>query len=377
MDEVEAVADNHQGQHLAKLGFLEEVLDLLGVVDAVVTADALNLADLSHLGGSFDVLEDNLGVLADIDDAAQEVVEAFSGLVLLEQIDQTLGTEELSVLGGDLNHRLQVLADVVLHHGVKAIDGLLNRETAEELDEPIRVEVGRPSDVDDDSLDGRGVLVQLEGLLEQACLFAEGCNTGLVEVGEHVISKDGIRNLGRIDEIHLEEARLEMALLRLVVLESIEKEGSSLLDHALRLEDVNHPLEINQGAALMVGERCSELGALLWVHTDDMLEELNKVGLVAGLSTVGENLVELAGLSEASNDLVGHIGLQVDGECHVHIVRADHVTELLRALELVLAEPLLQQLLSVLGQYRLRELDSLVLIEGPLVEKHTKVLQDV
>jgi len=58
-------------------------------------------------------------------------------------------------------------------------------------------------------------------------------------VSEHLVRKDSIGNLRSIDEVHFEETSLEGTLFRLVVLESIEQEGGSLLNHVLTHEDVN------------------------------------------------------------------------------------------------------------------------------------------
>ena len=45
-----------------------EVLDLLGVVEVAPAADTLDLTDLTGARSSLDVLEVNLGVLAEVDD---------------------------------------------------------------------------------------------------------------------------------------------------------------------------------------------------------------------------------------------------------------------------------------------------------------------
>jgi hypothetical protein len=63
MNEVESVADNDERQLFCQPSFLEEVLDLLGIVVVALTTDSLNLGDLTHGSGGFNILEVHLGVL--------------------------------------------------------------------------------------------------------------------------------------------------------------------------------------------------------------------------------------------------------------------------------------------------------------------------
>lgn len=58
--------------------YLEKVLDALRVVAAALTADALHLLHLPGLARRLDVLEVDLGVLAEVHDGTQEVEETCS-----------------------------------------------------------------------------------------------------------------------------------------------------------------------------------------------------------------------------------------------------------------------------------------------------------
>src|SRR5689334_10311007 len=148
----------------------------------------------------------------------------------------------------------------MLHHRIEAIDRLLDREAAKVFDEPVRAEIGCTRDVDHDTLNSGRVLVQIQSFLQETGLLAQRGNTSLVEVREHVVAKDSICDLRGVDQVHLQKTGLKMALLRLVVLERVEEEGGGLLNHALGLEDVHYPLEIDQRSSLMVGQRRRELG---------------------------------------------------------------------------------------------------------------------
>jgi hypothetical protein len=65
-----------------------------------------------------------------------------------------------------------------------------------------------------------------------------------------------------------------------------------------------------------------------------MLEKCGIVGAVVDLLRVQQNLVNLSGLREASNDLVGNVGAKVNAQRQGHVVQADEITELLAARKL-------------------------------------------
>lgn len=58
---------------------LEEVLNPLGVVAVALSADSLHLFDLTRFTGCLDVLEVDIGLLAEIHNRPQEVKQAFDG----------------------------------------------------------------------------------------------------------------------------------------------------------------------------------------------------------------------------------------------------------------------------------------------------------
>lgn len=58
---------------------LEEVLHPLWVVAVALPADSLHFLDLTRFTRRLDVLEVNVGLLAEIDDGAQEVEQALDG----------------------------------------------------------------------------------------------------------------------------------------------------------------------------------------------------------------------------------------------------------------------------------------------------------
>ena len=52
--------------------------------------------------------------------------------------------------------------------------------------------------------------------MQQTSLLAKVGDSGAAIVGEHVITKDGIGNLRRVNQVHLQKSGLEMALLGFV-----------------------------------------------------------------------------------------------------------------------------------------------------------------
>lgn len=70
--------ENNQFGHLGskRQRHLEEVLHPLGVVAVALPADSLHFLDLTRFARRLDVLEVNIGLLAEIDDGAEEVEQA-------------------------------------------------------------------------------------------------------------------------------------------------------------------------------------------------------------------------------------------------------------------------------------------------------------
>jgi hypothetical protein len=65
--EVETIADNNERELVRELGLFEEVLDFLRVVEVALPTDTLHFTDLTCPGGSLNVLEVNLRILAKVD----------------------------------------------------------------------------------------------------------------------------------------------------------------------------------------------------------------------------------------------------------------------------------------------------------------------
>jgi hypothetical protein len=242
---------------------LEEVLDLLRLVDVTLPADPLDLPELTGPGGGDDVLVVDLGVLGEVDDGAEVVVESLERSVVLEELDELKRSEEVRVLGGDLDNNLKVLSDVGSEHLLEAGERLLDGKGSKVGDEPFRVEeVG----VNDDSLDVAEVLVVLESLsklggqrdqlnlsqgetvergiptylLQQTGLLAEVGDPGSVVVGEHLVGENSLGDLRSVDKVHLEQSGLQGSVLRLVLLERVEEERGRLLDHVRAHKDVDN-----------------------------------------------------------------------------------------------------------------------------------------
>jgi len=106
----------------------------------------------------------DLGILTEVDDRSEVVVESLEGPVSLEELDELERSEEIRVLGSDLDDDLEVLSDVDGEHLLEAGEGLLDGESTEVTDEPVG---GEEVGVNDDSLDVVEVLVVLESLQER------------------------------------------------------------------------------------------------------------------------------------------------------------------------------------------------------------------
>ena len=87
------------------------------------------------------------------------------------------------------------------------------------------------------------------------------------------------------------------------------------------------------------------------------------------------HLLELALLRERGHHLAVGLGLDVHAQRHVGVDALEQVAELLRALELVLRHPRVQQLLLVLRQHQLRQLHRLERVELAALQADPEVLQ--
>lgn len=74
VDKVEAIAGDNEWELVGELGFFEEILDLLRIIEVTSPTDTLNLADLTSASGGPDVLEVNFGTPAEVDNRAKIIV---------------------------------------------------------------------------------------------------------------------------------------------------------------------------------------------------------------------------------------------------------------------------------------------------------------
>jgi hypothetical protein len=193
---------------------------------------------------------------------------------------------------------------------------------------------------------------------------------------KHFVSKNGIRDLGRTQEVHLKQTSLLSGLVRSVVLEGIEEEGSGLLNHILRDKDIDDTIDINETATFFIRELIGEFSTLFGIQSHNVLEQTGIVGRVARLFGVGDNLVELASLGKTCDDLVRDVGAQVDGQGEGEVMGTDCIAEFLRAFQFFFLEPFFEEILAILGEDGTGEFEGLVTVQGALVEENAKVLKN-
>lgn len=76
--------------------------------------------------------------------------------------------------------------------------------------------------------------------LQEASLFTKVGDTRAIVMREHLVTEDRISDLRRMQQVHFQQACLEVSLFWLVVLQSVEEERRRRLYHILRHEYVNH-----------------------------------------------------------------------------------------------------------------------------------------
>jgi hypothetical protein len=95
---------------------------------------------------------------------------------------------------------------------------------------------------------GDGGFAGVVAHLHEARLLAEHADARLVVLREHVVGHDGVGHLRRSHQVHLEQPRLQRALLLLVALEHVEQEGRGLLQAVVLHEDVRDHVEVERHA---------------------------------------------------------------------------------------------------------------------------------
>mmetsp|Transcript_27593 Transcript_27593/g.79608 ORF Transcript_27593/g.79608 Transcript_27593/m.79608 type:complete len:1497 (-) Transcript_27593:110-4600(-) len=373
INKVETITDMDQRAGIGKLGILQILLHLLGDVNVRITADALGLLELPKLARRLNVLEVHVGVLREVDDGTEVVVQTLGGLVALKDLDEILGTELVVVLLGNLDAHLHV-AGTAGHHILEQRKALLAVELAEELDDELGVHLVR---VLEDALDVGDLGVVLGGALPHAGALAELANVGPVVVGEDAVLHDGVGNLGSpADEVDLQKLGLEVGVLGLVVLQCLKEEGGGLLDAVAGQEGLGGGLDVDEGTALGVDEALGQIQRSLGIVEEELAEHRGVVHLEADAGGVRDDLVVLPALDEAVDGLGVALAAQVDAEGHAGVGGHDEVAELLGALELVVLEPLLHELGPALLEDGLGELDGLLLVELAGLEEGGEVLED-
>mmetsp|Transcript_30973 Transcript_30973/g.78949 ORF Transcript_30973/g.78949 Transcript_30973/m.78949 type:complete len:311 (-) Transcript_30973:1270-2202(-) len=296
----------------------------------------------------------------------EEVERAFVGAECIEHLDDLDGADLLVVLDGHLDNHVEVLA-VVPHEVMQALQANFGRHLPEVLLQELR---GHRVGVEQNALQVAWVLVVLEGPLVEAGLLAELADVRLVIVGEHVHLQDGLRDLRRLLQVHGEQLRLQLGLVGPVGLEGVEKDGGRLLETALVHERLHDLVDVDERLAVLPLEQAlGEVGRTLGVGSNHVRQQLRVVRLVASLLDVGNDLVELAGRSHGLDHLRVHASAQVDGEGEPGVQGAHDVAELLGTLQLVLLQPLLDQLAALLQHHRLHELNRLQRVELAVLQE--------
>ena len=107
-----------------------------------------------------------------------------------------------------------------------------------------------------------------------------------------------------------------------------------------------------------------------------MLKQANVIRSVSNLLSVQQDLLRLTHLGETRDDFIGNIRTEIYAQCHSNVGHSNHITEFLAASQLTLLQPLLEQVLLSLLQYRTRELDGFEVVELPFLQEDAEITQD-
>mmetsp|Transcript_45208 Transcript_45208/g.105420 ORF Transcript_45208/g.105420 Transcript_45208/m.105420 type:complete len:340 (+) Transcript_45208:3287-4306(+) len=228
-----------------------------------------------------------------------------------------------------------------------------------------------------DPLQVGGVTVVLHSPLHQACLLAQLADVCTVIMCEHVHLQDGFGHLRGLLEVHGQQLRLKVRLIWLVGLEGVQHDRCGLLQAVLVHEDLDHLVDVDErDAILTLKEALCKVGGTLGVCGHHVLQQLRVVRLVAHSLDIGHDLVDLSKLDKALDHLLVHVRTQVDRQGKLRFQRAYNVSQLLRAFQLVLLQPLLNQLLPALLHHRPDQLHRLKGVQLVMLEERGEVMQN-
>ena len=125
---------------------------------------------------------------------------------------------------------------------------------------------------------------------------------------------------------------MQVALGLAVVLERVQEERGALLDQIVLHEHVHDLVKVGQRSVGLVDQELSELQAMLRVDAHYAAKQVDVVRRELNLLGVQHDLLVLAGLDEALDDLHGHHGAQVDRERQSSVDGLDQIAELLARL---------------------------------------------
>ena len=84
VNKVETIANDNERKLVRQFRLLEEILDLLGIVVVALPTDAFDFRELATATGCLNVFEVDILILAEIDNAAEVVIQSFETLELFE-----------------------------------------------------------------------------------------------------------------------------------------------------------------------------------------------------------------------------------------------------------------------------------------------------
>mmetsp|Transcript_11422 Transcript_11422/g.47893 ORF Transcript_11422/g.47893 Transcript_11422/m.47893 type:complete len:289 (+) Transcript_11422:3092-3958(+) len=282
-----------------------------------------------------------------------------------------LRRELLGVLLAHADHDLQILARVRDEQLLDALQRPLRAERAEPLDERLRVDAVR---VHAAPLQIGNLRVVLQRAHVQASLLAELRDARAVVMRQLALAENRVGDVRERHQVDLQHLRLHASLLFVVLLEHVQQKTGGLADHVPLQEQVRHRVGVHRRRVLLANLNRNLHRALRVAHKRG-LQHVRVVGLVPGHLAVLAHLLELALLRERGHHLAVGLGLDVHAQRHVGVDALEQVAELLRALELVLRHPRVQQLLLVLRQHQLRQLHRLERVELAALQADPEVLQ--
>mmetsp|Transcript_6019 Transcript_6019/g.8839 ORF Transcript_6019/g.8839 Transcript_6019/m.8839 type:complete len:610 (+) Transcript_6019:2100-3929(+) len=316
IDKIVAIANVDKRTRIRQTGVLQVVLHLLWIVNGTITAYTFRLLELTKHARGLNVLEVHNRILTEINNCAEEVVQALGSLVRLKDLDQILATKLLVVLLGNLDTHLYISGSTT-EHILEQHEALLLVQLGEKAHDEFGRHLMRVLKYALNIID---VGVVFRCTLPHGRLLAHLSNVGTIVVRQETLLHNRVSHLWESSrQVYLQYLGLQVSMVGIIVLESFQQKGGSLLNAVARQKCLGSGANVNQRTTLCADKTLGEVKCSSRVGEQQLIEHGTIVHLVSHTAAVRNDFIVFTALHKALNSLRVALATEVNRECHASI----------------------------------------------------------